>query len=148
MEREVTELKVTSSDVMFWKLCYLSNTRSLVLIPNHALKTSSETQDTDSMVLPHFGAVLWGAPIVFYPESGLGVCQPNPSRHWWKPHKQEHITGPNWRMYPKKPNSKAQPIWDQAVAASVPRSWEKFGKELRTPYGKHGREQALPAQTL
>lgn len=44
--------------LMIWRWCCLSNTKSLVLIPDHALKTTIETQDPDSVVLPQMSAAL------------------------------------------------------------------------------------------
>lgn len=46
-------------------------------------------------------------------------------------------------MHPKKPNSKAQSILDQ-VGSSIPRSWEKFSKGLRTPDGKQSGRAGPP----
>ena len=123
---------------------YLSNIRSLDLIPNHALKIISETEDPDSMALQQSGAALRGAPIVFYPESGLGGCQPHPSKHWWKPHEQEHITSLSWTMHPKKPNSKAQSIWDQAGQPLYPGAGRNLAKSWELQMGRMGRSRHSP----
>lgn len=122
----------------------LSNIRSLDVIANHALKTTSETEEPDSMVLQHAGAALRGAPIVFYPECGLGVCQPHPSRHWWKPHEQEHITSLRWTMHPKKPNSKAQSIWDQAGQPLYPGAGRNLAKGWELQMGSKGGSRHSP----
>lgn len=96
------------------------------------------------MVLQHAGAALRGAPIVFYPECGLGVCQPHPSRHWWKPHEQEHITSLRWTMHPKKPNSKAQSIWDQAGQPLYPGAGRNLAKSWELQMGSKGGSRQSP----
>lgn len=136
-----------------WKLILWRDVLKAVLSPKHQ-KPNANTKSCikdhiwDPRHWQHGPSMLWSSPVRGSPcllpwvwARGLPAKSQQDllEIRWAKTHHR-----PKLENVPQKPNSKAQHTWDQAMAASVPRRWEKFGKELRTPDGKHGREEVLP----